>query len=182
MFEYKRRTVLDVLGTFEEKPKNSGVFSYKNGDTNSLPLLLGSPEIFFSAFDHYFIQPSGLASKSYWLRDKNGNVSAAAGFSATLKDWGRLALHTLRILKGALGDCHRQFMNEATSTKVKNAAYGYDYGYQTWIHQRGPVFIWMGAYGQKAFVDKTNEKVLILFRNSEDNEFVAQVTRVYWSP
>ena len=73
-------------------------------------------------------------------------------------------------------------MNEATSTKVKNAAYGYDYGYQTWIHQRGPVFIWMGAYGQKAFVDKTNEKVLILFRNSEDNEFVAQVTRVYWSP
>jgi len=73
-------------------------------------------------------------------------------------------------------------MSAATTAQVKNAAYGYDYGYQTWIHQRGPVFIWMGAYGQRAFVDKVSQKILILLRSSEGNEFISQVSRAYWTP
>jgi CubicO group peptidase (beta-lactamase class C family) len=80
------------------------------------------------------------------------------------------------------GECAKNYMNAATSAQVKNAAYGYDYGYQTWVYQRGPVFIWMGVYGQRTFVDKANQKILILFRSSGGDDFVTQVTRTYWAP
>jgi CubicO group peptidase (beta-lactamase class C family) len=182
LFEYRRRAIPDVLRAFDSTPKSPGTFAYKNSDTNSLPFLLGTSEDFLNAVDKHLIQPAGLADKSYWLRDKNGYVSAAAGFSATLQDWGRLASHSLRILDGDHGDCPKRFMNAATSAQVKNAAYGYDYGYQTWVHQRGPVFIWMGVYGQRTFVDKVNHKILILLRSSEGDDFVTQVTRTYWTP
>lgn len=182
LYENRRKSVSDILKSFDETPKNRGTFVYKNSDTNSLPSLLGTPDDFLNAFDKHLIQPAGLAEKSYWLRDKSGYVSAAGGFSATLQDWGRLASHSQRILDGDQGECPKRFMNAATSAQVKNAAYGYDYGYQTWVHQRGPVFIWMGVYGQRVFVDKVNHKVLILLRSSENDEFVTQVTRTYWSP
>ena len=55
------------------------------------------------------------------------------------------------------------------------------YGYQTWGHQRGPVFIWMGVYGQRAFVDKVSHKILILLRSAEGDDFVTQVTHTYWT-
>lgn len=181
LFEYNRRTVPDVLRAFDSTPKNAGAFAYKNSDTNALPFLLGMPEDFLIAFNKHFIQPAGLSEKSHWLRDKKGYVSAAAGFSATLHDWGKLVTHSLRLLDGQYGDCAKNYMSAATSAQVKNAAYGYDYGYQTWIHQRGPVFIWMGAYGQRAFVDKENQKILILFRSSEGNDFITQITRTYWT-
>jgi CubicO group peptidase (beta-lactamase class C family) len=182
LFEYRRKDVLDILKAFDAKPKNVGIFAYKNSDTNSLPFLLNTPDDFLTAFQKYFIQPAGLAEESLWLRDKNGYVSAAGGYSATLRDWGRLAIHSLQILDGQHGECPKSFMKEATSAQIKNAAYGYDYGYQTWVHQRGPVFIWLGAYGQRAFLDKANHKVLILLRSSESDEFVTQVSRTYWAP
>lgn len=182
LFEYRRRTVLDILKAFDAKPRNVGTFAYKNSDTNSLPFLFNTSDDFLTAFQKYFIQPAGLAEKSIWLRDKSGYVSAAGGYSATLRDWGRLAIHSLQILDGQDGECPKNFMKEATSAQIKNAAYGYDYGYQTWVHQRGPVYIWLGAYGQRAFLDKTNHKVLILLRSSESDEFVTQVTRTYWAP
>ena len=182
LFENRRRTIPDVLKAFDPIPKSSGTFAYKNSDTNSLPFLLGTPDDFFAAFDKHFIQPAGLTDKSQWLRDKSGYVSAAGGYSATLNDWGRLAVHSLRLLDGQYGECAKNYMNTATSAQVKNAAYGYDYGYQTWIHQRGPVFIWMGVYGQRIFVDKANQKILILLRCSENDDFVTQVTRTYWAP
>ena len=181
LYEYRRKSVPDVLKSFDETPKNRGIFVYKNSDTNSLPSLLGTPDDFLNAFDTHLIQPAGLAEKSYWLRDKSGYVSAAGGFSATLQDWGRLASHSQRILDGDQGECPKRFMSAATSAQVRNAAYGYDYGYQTWVHQRGPIFIWMGVYGQRAFVDKVNHKILILLRSSEGDDFVTQVTRTYWA-
>lgn len=182
IFEHRTKNIPDVLKTFVTKSKTSSTFAYKNSDTNSLPFLLGTPDEFLKAFDYHFIKPAGLKDKSLWLLDKNGNVSAAAGYSATLNDWGRLAVHSLRILDGQYGECAKNYMNAATSAQIKNAAYGYDYGYQTWIHQRGPVFIWMGAYGQRTFIDKVNRKIMILFRSSEGDDFVTQVTRTYWTP
>jgi CubicO group peptidase (beta-lactamase class C family) len=182
LFEYRRKDVLDILKAFDAKPKNVGIFAYKNSDTNSLPFLLNTPDDFLTAFQKYFIQPAGLAEESLWLRDKNGYVSAAGGYSATLRDWGRLAIHSLQILDGQHGECPKSFMKEATSAQINNAAYCYDYGYQTWVNQRGPVFIWLGAYGQRAFLDKANHKVLILLRSSESDEFVTQVSRTYWAP
>lgn len=182
VFEYRVKTIPEILKSFDATPKNSGTFAYKNSDTNSLPFLLGNSDEFLATFDKHFIQGAGLSEKSYWLRDNKGNVSAAAGYSASLHDWGRLAVHSLRILDGQYGECPQRYMTEATTAQVKNAAYGYDYGYQTWIHQRGPVFIWMGAYGQRTFVDKLNQKILILFRSSEGNDFISQVSRTYWTP
>lgn len=182
LFESNVKNIPDILSAFDVNLKNPGVFVYKNSDTNSLPFLLGAPEVFLKAFDKHFVQPAGLTEKSHWLRDRKGHVSAAGGYSATLKDWGRIVYHTQRILSGELGECSKKFMNTATSAQIKNAAYGYDYGYQTWIHQRGPVFIWMGVYGQRAFIDKTNQKAIIIFRSSEDDDFTTQVTRTFWAP
>jgi len=53
-------------------------------------------------------------SEATWLIDKNKKIYAAAGFGATLRDWGRLATHALAMRNGSEGACIESYMRNAT--------------------------------------------------------------------
>ena len=50
----------------------------------------------------------------------------------------------------------------------------FGYGYQTWISpiQRSEIFLWQGAYGQKVIFDPRQNKIMILFRNKEEENIL----------
>jgi len=46
VFEYRAKTIPEILKSFDATPKNSGTFAYKNSDTNALPFYLATQRNF----------------------------------------------------------------------------------------------------------------------------------------
>jgi CubicO group peptidase (beta-lactamase class C family) len=162
-------TIEQVLRSYGKTPVEERPYEYNNSDTNALMYVLNGAGGFHKIFDEKIWQPARPKSQGAWLIDKNGDAYAAAGFSATLSDWGRLSTLVLNMRSGKEGACIEKFMKDATSIqkKVSKGYFGDDYGYQTWIYSRQPSsrFTWRGAYGQMVAFDPVKERVLIIFRH-----------------
>lgn len=162
-------TIEQVLRSYGKTPVEERPFEYNNSDTNALMYVLKGAGGFHQIFDEKIWKPAKPKSQGAWLIDKNGDAYAAAGFSATLSDWGRLSTLVLNMRSGKEGVCIEKFMKDATSIqkKVSKGYFGDDYGYQTWIYSRQPSsrFTWRGAYGQMVAFDPVKERVLIVFRH-----------------
>ncbi len=162
-------TIEQVLRSYGKTPVEGRPFEYNNSDTNALMYVLNGAGGFLKIFDEKIWKLAKPKSQGAWLIDRNDDAYAAAGFSATLSDWGRLSTLFLRMRAGKEGACIEKYLKDATSIqkKVVKGYFGDDYGYQTWIYSRQPSsrFAWRGAYGQMIAFDPVKERVLIVFRH-----------------
>ena len=169
-------SITEILNRYGKDQKNAGNFVYNNSDTNALMLAIEGRTNFGDLFEKNIWIKSMPESEATWLLDKNKKIYAAAGFGATLRDWGRLATHALAMRNGSEGACIESYMRNATRLLVtdnqKKRYFGY--GYQTWISpvQRSEIFLWQGAYGQKVIFDPRQNKIMILFRNKEEENIL----------
>jgi CubicO group peptidase (beta-lactamase class C family) len=157
---------------------------YSALDTYTLSLVANANGGFFESFEKYIWQAAGTEAPGYWLYDKNGDPMSASGFSATGRDWARLAMFSIKQAKanGCIGD----FMRDATRAQVPNnsrrigAAFP-SYGYQTWIGNfRGKAsYWWVGYGGQRVGVDLENERIIVLTSYRED--YMADVYKLWGS-
>jgi CubicO group peptidase (beta-lactamase class C family) len=100
---------------------------------------------------------------------------AQSGFSATARDWARLAIYTVKSLKGQNGECIKNYMEESTSPQIENKSGRIgkafkNYGYQTWIGSFGGrhSYWWVGYGGQRVGIDPESEKIMVLTSWRED--------------
>lgn len=146
-------------------------FAYSNLDTDALARVVEAAvgEPFPDWFGRTVMGPAQPEASSYWMLDRDGYAVAHAGFMATLRDWGRLALRVLALRGGEAGDdCMQTFLAEGTRRQLPTwAAGGFEgYGYQTWTD--GPRLpsrsFWMlGFGGQRIGIDPAGGKILVSF-------------------
>jgi CubicO group peptidase (beta-lactamase class C family) len=115
-------------------------------------------------------KPMGAEADATWAIASDGLERAGGNFSATLRDWGRLAM--LLANDGKQEDRQivpRDYLIEATDWHRHPAAFapgkatpGYGYGYQFWIFPgESRRFALLGVYGQAIFIDPASKLVLV---------------------
>jgi len=149
-------------------------FDYNNLDTAALGAVVrGATGSDFSAwFRQAVVEKAGLADTSRWHLDRDGRELNYAAYSATLRDWVRLALRFRAVLQGATDEpCLRAFLEEGTRTRLPTyARSGFaGYGYQIWTDLiPGPrdAFWMLGYGGQRIGVHLPSDRILITFASS----------------
>ena len=167
-------SMLDYLIDLSQPTNAPGsVFSYSNPDTMALSMVADSTGNFLENFDNNFWQKIGAEAPGYWALDKGFHPITYAGFAATTRDWGRLAMYTIKLLKGN-DSCMRNYMQQATTTQMmNNTSVGISfkgYGYQTWTNNKfdnGKTFWWTGHDGQRVAIDPVTEKIMIVTSQNE---------------
>lgn len=178
-------TIKQVINKHGAKDIEPGTeVRYSALDTYALSLVADSAGGFFDNFEKHIWQAAGTEAPGYWLYDKNKDSISASGFSATGRDWARLAMFSIKQLKdpGCIGD----FMRDATRAQVPNKArrvgQAYpSYGYQTWIGNfRGKrSYWWVGYGGQRVGIDPESERIIVLTSYRED--YMADVYKLWGS-
>lgn len=157
-------------------PQASGKeFRYSSTDTFALAVVADNLGGLLNYFERYFWRPAGTELSGYWLLDSESRAIAAAGVSASMRDWARLGMYTIHQIKNG-SKCMREYMQAATTQQIPNAkkAVGraFDgYGYQTWTNLRfgsGRGFWWSGYGGQRIGIDPEQEKIIIVSSWRED--------------
>lgn len=173
----------EVILKYGDKEIQSGKeLRYSSLDTFTLAHVANANGGFFENFEKHIWQAAGTEAPGYWLYDKNGDAISASGFSATGRDWARLAMFSIKQVKasGCIGD----FMRDATRAQVPNksrrmgAAFP-SYGYQTWIGNfRGKAsYWWVGYGGQRIGIDPESERIIVLTSWRED--YMADVYKLW---
>jgi len=169
-------SIVDYLKEVSQFSNSPGsVFSYSNPDTMALAIVADSTGNFLENFDNNFWRKIGAEAPAYWVLDKDFHPITYSGFAATTRDWGRMAMYTIRLLKGN-DSCMRNYMQQATTTQIVNNSFTgvtfKGYGYQTWTEHKtanGKGFWWSGHDGQRVAVDPATEKIMVVTsRNDSD--------------
>jgi len=156
-------------------PVESGTkLVYSATDTLALANIADNNGGFFDNFEKYIWKEAGTESAGYWQEEKDGRAIAQAGFSATGRDWARLAMLSIRERKSS-DSCIRDFMIEATKKQLPNISRRVGksfegYGYQTWIadFDSRMSYWWVGFGGQRVGVDPVSERIIVLTSYRED--------------
>lgn len=135
-------------------------FNYNSVDTQVLSLVLraatGRPLADYMAEKLW--RPMGAESSAFWLAGADGTEAAFAGFSATLRDWGRLGL-----LLANEGQRNGQAVVPADYLAQALAWRPSSYGYQVWLTGRdNGQFALLGVRGQTLYVDTASKLVMVL--------------------
>lgn len=152
---------------FERDIPSGKEFRYSGTDTLALANIVDQRGGLIEKFNQHIWSKIGAESPGYWLLDRDNHPIAQAGFSATTRDWARLAMYTVKLHKSG-NSCQQQFMKEATSPQLENhgrVGRGFShYGYQTWITKYGEkqAYWWVGYGGQRVAVDPESEKIMVI--------------------
>lgn len=180
-------TTVDILhGPVNVRDKQQGTYlRYSSTDTWSVAEVargVGMP--IADVFAKEIWGKAGTESPGYWLQDKSGRLMSHSGFSATAKDWARLAIYTIKALKGDQGSCMQAYMKQATSPQIANESKRVgsafkSYGYQTWIADFNSKhsYWWVGYGGQRVGVDPVSEKIIVVTSWKED--YMADVYKLF---
>jgi CubicO group peptidase (beta-lactamase class C family) len=155
--------------TFFGNPLKSGEdFNYSNIDTTALSNIADNNGGFVENFDKYIWSQIGAENKGYWMLGTDNKVVAYSGFSATDRDWGRLAIFSISQLKSN-NACINNYMKEATSRQISNSKklqgkLWHYYGYQQWIGNYGShaSYWWVGFAGQRVAIDPVSERIIVV--------------------
>jgi CubicO group peptidase (beta-lactamase class C family) len=159
-------------GFFKDK-KPGETFNYSNLDTLALESVVNSRGGFLKEFDENIWMKIGSEKKGSWIIDKNSRAVSYAGFSATTRDWGRLAMWSIDKLKGS-DVCMREFMTALTKPQIANnskvAPNFKSYGYQTWVGNIGgrSRYWWVGYGGQRVGIEPESERIIVVSSWRED--------------
>jgi CubicO group peptidase (beta-lactamase class C family) len=138
-------------------------------------------------------QPMGAEADATWIVDAAGVERPHSSISATLRDWGRLAI--LLADEGARDGKQivpRDYLIEATSPQAHPPAFAprvatsyYGYGYQFWIFPTtARRYGLLGAFGQAIFVDPQLRLALVITAvqrdaNSDKDRFGAERNELF---
>ncbi|MFL6826007.1 MAG: serine hydrolase domain-containing protein [Bradyrhizobium sp.] len=170
---YKDGSIEAVRASKPREVEQGSRFHYASSETVVLALLLRA--VTGTTLSDYMTkrlwQPMGAEADATWTKSPDGVESAAGGFNATLRDWGRLGM--LLANDGASGDRQilpKDYLLEATDARRQPDAFAprhatpyFGYGYQFWIfpsHKRR--FALLGVYGQSIFVDPELKLVMVI--------------------
>lgn len=180
-----RTTAMEIMHQFGKREIPSGrEFRYLAYDTQALSHVADAHGGFLKNFETYIWMEIGAEAPGYWLLEKTGKPISQAGLSMVTRDWGRLAMHAIRMLKQG-DDCTRTFMRDATSAQIENrsrrvgAAFR-SYGYQTWTDPSfgdGKSFWWIGFGGQRVGIDAGKERIMVV--SSWRESYMGDVYRLF---
>ena len=179
-WQLQRAGIMSGLDTIKHDPdrdvESGSRFAYNGTDTLSLGNIAEHNGGFIESFNKHIWSKAGTAGPGAWMLDKDGKVVAQAGFSTSSKDWGRLAMLTIKQLKSE-DECISNFMKEATTTQISNhgrtggKAFA-GYGYQTWVMpakwETPASYWWAGFGGQRVGVDPVSERIIVITSSRED--------------
>jgi len=171
---------LDTMRRFGARDIAAGrEFRYLANDTQGLAFVLESLSGFANTFQKRVWDQTGAEAPGFWLLDKENMALGNAGTSVVARDWGRLALWSLKQLNSS-NSCMSDFMKAATSAQIPNTAKRIgaafpSYGYQTWVRKNA--YWWIGFGGQRVGVDPRSERVLVLTSWRED--YMAEVYKLF---
>jgi CubicO group peptidase (beta-lactamase class C family) len=163
---------LAIMGGLPRAAEPGSVNTYNTGETQVaaevLRSALGRP---LAEYLHERIwEPFGMeADATWWLESPGGVEIGGSGFSATLRDYGRLGLFVLQdgIVSGEsiLPD---GWMDEASTPKVLNGGTPLDYGYLWWpgtsaAARRDLAFMGRGIHGQYLYINPATRVVAVVW-------------------
>jgi len=141
---------------------------YNSGDTLALSQVMESMGGLVNNFNFYIWSRIGTETGGSWMVDKQGQPIAFAGFNASLRDWGKLGMYTIDMVKGRGGSCMQEFATDMNSKQIRNERRPGEagrtfshYGYQTWIMDNGNAW-WVGYGGQRVGLNFELEKVMVV--------------------
>jgi len=167
-------SVNEIMLRNGERVREPGTrFNYLSVDTSAVERVIAAASNEKNGLKEFNTQvwdQVGAERDGRWNIDKAGALHAYAGFSATLRDWGRLGLWSLA--KNKEDSCEGKFHKEANTQQIVNhrerqgkAFKGY--GYQVWIRNDNEYW-WVGHGGQRVGINTEKNAIIVAFSYRED--------------
>jgi CubicO group peptidase (beta-lactamase class C family) len=167
------RTIPDLLVTLKKEGEHGAGFKYKTVDTEVMGWLLQrvTGKSYAALLSERLWSRIGAQDDAYVWVDPIGTQISSVGFSATLRDLGRVG-ETLRTAGRSNG---RQVIAESVIAEIRKGAdiekfkasgqavrYGYSYHNQWWVpHDRDGTFEMKGLNGQHMHINPAAELVIV---------------------
>lgn len=165
---------IDVLRSVTERHASAGSkFVYASAETAVLGRVLSSAtqKNLAELTTDWLWKPMGAESDAFWRISVDGQEQTQGGFSASLRDWGRLGL--LLAHDGKAGHQQvlpREYLLDATEParqpdafKPRIATSYFGYGYQFWLlPMKARTFAMQGIHGQTLYVQPSTGVVMVL--------------------
>lgn len=167
-------STVEAVRIFSDRAFEAGTrFKYASSETVVLAVLLRAVtgRTLSGYLTERLWQPLGAEGDATWVRSRDGLESAAGGFNAVLRDYGRLGL--MLADDGAVAGRQiipKEYLLEATDWHRHPEAFApgkatpyFGYGYQFWTFPgEKRRFALLGVYGQSIFVDPGNKLVMVV--------------------
>ncbi len=165
---------LDVLRSVAERHAPAGSkFVYASAETAVLGRVLSNAtqKSLTELTTEWLWKPMGAENDAFWRISIDGQEQTQGGFSASLRDWGRLGL--LLANDGKVGQQQvlaREYLLAATDParqpdafKPRIATSYFGYGYQFWLlPMKQRTFAMQGIHGQTVYVQPATGVVMVL--------------------
>ena len=165
---------INVLRSVTERHAPAGrKFVYASAETAVLGRVLSSAtqKNLAELTTDWLWKPMGAESDAFWRISVDGQEQTQGGFSASLRDWGRLGL--LLAHDGKAGHQQvlpREYLLDATEParqpdafKPRIATPYFGYGYQFWLlPMKARTFAMQGIHGQTLYVQPATGVVMVL--------------------
>jgi len=109
-------------------------------------------------------EPLGAEADGFFFMDGEPGIGRefnAAGYNATLRDWGRIGLMMLNNGQAKRRVVSEAWVKESVKPLPTGRPNGSGYGYQWWTMKDSPAFSANGRFGQKVFVDPSIRTVIV---------------------
>lgn len=168
-------SVVDFTAHLKNKVPQGTVNQYVSADTQVLALVLeGATGVPFQKyFGDRLWSKLGAEADAYWLADSQGEVVAAGGLNAVLRDYARFGLLYMNEGRNYRGEqiVPAQWVHDSVTPdepylmpgrKMPSGKTAYGYGYQWWIpaEPQGD-FCGVGIYGQFIYVNPVKGVVIV---------------------
>jgi CubicO group peptidase (beta-lactamase class C family) len=167
------RTIPELLVTLKKEGNHGAGFKYKSVDTEVLGWLLQrvTGKSYAALLSERLWSKIGAQDDGYVWVDPIGSQITSVGFSATLRDLGRLG-ETLRVggrfkgrqvvAEGVIAELRKGADAEKFKTAGQTMRAGYSYHNQWWIpHDRDGTFEMKGLNGQHMHINPAAELVIV---------------------
>ena len=165
---------IDVLRSVTERHAPAGSkFVYASAETAVLGRILSgaTQKNLAELTTDWLWKPMGAESDAFWRISVDGQEQTQGGFSASLRDWGRLGL--LLAHDGKAGHQQvlpREYLLDATEQARQPDAFRpriatsyFGYGYQFWLlPMKARTFAMQGIHGQTLYVQPATGVVMVL--------------------
>ena len=158
-----------VLPHFGVRPGNPGQFGYRTpvSDVIGWVLRRATGSSLSALVSHSLWSRIGAEQHAFFLLDHDGNEIAGAGFNATLRDVGRLALQ-LRdrtmlpgtLVEQLLGGGDRAAFAASRQFPTRE---GWSYRSFWWVRHDRPALSALGVFGQRIFYDPAADLIVVRF-------------------
>lgn len=155
----------DAARSIDRLHPPGAVFQYKTIDTAVLGWLIERVSgVSVAAYTTLNIwEPLGAEWDGYYIMDGEPGVGrefSGAGFSATLRDWGRVGLMMQNGGRAKATIVSREWVEASTAPSAAETESG-GYGFQWWTTPGSPAYMATGLQGQFIFVNPESRTVVV---------------------